>query len=713
MALAHSQNRFGQCHDLVKHLTDVANLASQFAAKFDASSLSYCVGLWHDAGKFHPAFQAYLNNPDNIRGPDHKGAGAVIAVKQAESLAFLIAGHHGGLQDRDSLKSWLREKEGLPATAEALALARVEFPALESTEATSFPPWINSRIETEFFLRMLFSSLTDADFLDTERHFEPARFAERSTNTSIAGLWALFEARQALLTNKRRDRVNQVRHQVYQACLAAAHLAPGFFRLTVPTGGGKTRSSLAFALRHALRHGMERVIVAIPFTSIIEQTASVFREVLDEGAVIEHHSLTAPIDPNSPTPDEVRHRLASENWDAPVITTTTVQLFESLFSNMPGRCRKLHNIAKAVLILDEVQTLPTHLLRPILEVLRELVSHYGVSVVFCTATQPALQESSYLKGIPDIREIAPDPAHLFAEFKRVRYEWAKGGDKTTWRDIANIMRREKQALAVVNTKPDALALLDALNDNETLHLSTLMCGAHRRDTLSEIKTRLREGAPCRLVSTQVVEAGVDLDFPMVLRALGPLDRIVQAAGRCNREGKMADLGRVVLFNPVSGKLPTGPYRSGTALAAQMLTPSFNFDDPHAYENYFRLLYQSVDLDTKHIQELRSEFCFAEVARRFRMIEEDTLPVIVRPLGENHKENVNKLVDELNRQPTASRWLYRSLQPYIVNVRGRRMPAYERQGMARRLTPCVWEWLGRYDPVRGLDDGNFQPEELIV
>jgi CRISPR-associated endonuclease/helicase Cas3 len=459
---------------------------------------------------------------------------------------------------------------------------------------------------------------------------------------------------------------------------------------------------------------MERVIIAIPYTSIIEQTAAVCREALGENVVLEHHSAVPQDDPENPTPEEIRGRLASENWDVPVVVTTTVQLFESLFASKTTRCRKLHNIAKCVLVLDEVQMLPTHLLEPVLDVLRQLVAHYGVSVVLCTATQPALQESPYLKGLPNVREIAPDPGRLFAELKRVRYEWPKDRVRVTWWQVADEMRKEEQALAVVNTKAEALALLDALHNPEALHLSTLMCGAHRRDALNEIRARLNDGAPCHLVSTQVVEAGVDLDFPLVLRALGPLDRIVQAAGRCNREGKLPELGRVVVFEPEQAKLPTGTYRTGTALAAmRLLAPGFDFDDPRAYEEYFQLLYQAADLDTKNIQDLRRNFSYAEIAQRFRMIQDDTLPVVVRPPGEHHSATVDELMAELHGQQARSRWLFRALQPYLVSVWTRFVPAYQKQGLLRQVTPNLWEWLGHYDPVRGLDARNRDPEELVV
>jgi CRISPR-associated endonuclease/helicase Cas3 len=388
---------------------------------------------------------------------------------------------------------------------------------------------------------------------------------------------------------------------------------------------------MAFALKHALVHGLDRVIVAIPYTSIIEQTADVYRNIFGETSVLEHHSAVITghdgCDPLSY--QDVWSRLASENWDAPIVVTTTVQLFESLFAHRPSACRKLHNIARSVLVLDEVQTLPPQLLTPILDVLQDLVEHYSVSVVLCTATQPALQDGPYLKGLSNIREIVPDPPRYFAALRRVHYTLPAADERWDWERVAVEMRNTAQCLAIVNTKPDALQLLDALNDSTALHRSTLLCGAHRRDVLHEIRRRLDIGEPCRLIATQVVEAGVDLDFPLVLRAIGPLDRIVQAAGRCNREGRLAS-GRVVVFWPAEGKVPPGAYRTGTDTAISLLSrPQVDLHDPTLYRTYFELLYQAVETDVKGIQNLRQALDYPEVAQRFRLIEDDTAAVVVR------------------------------------------------------------------------------------
>jgi CRISPR-associated endonuclease/helicase Cas3 len=720
MVIAHSANAQGQQHDLVDHLQSVAKLASEFAAKFGAGDLAYWAGLWHDIGKVHPSFQQYLHDCETHpgkqrRGPDHKRAGALVAAKKHELLSFLIAGHHGGLPGRADLKSWLKEK--IQPAQEAIQRISSHLPEVEPPTVLPPPTHLRSELDAEFFVRMLFSTLVDADFLDTERHFNVEQADKRGNTATLAELWNRFANDQQRLTGKETDRVNRVRHEVYEACVRAAALPQGFFRLTVPTGGGKTRSGMTFALNHALTHKLDRVIVAIPYTSIIEQTADVYRGIFGNETIVEHHSaVSAHEDASDPVSlNDVWSRLAAENWDASVIVTTTVQLFKSLFERKTTACRKLHNIARSVLILDEVQTLPTHVLEPILDVLRQLVAHYGVTVVLCTATQPALDDSPYLKGLPSVQEIVPSPERLFTELKRVTYEWAKSEEKWPWGRVAEEMLTSPQALAIVNTKSDAIALLEALQDPEALHLSTLLCGAHRRSVLSEVRRRLANGLPCRVVSTQVVEAGVDFDFPLVLRALGPLDRIVQAAGRCNREGKLT-VGRVVVFEPSEGKLPPGEYKTAAATSRNLLIRlDFDFDDPEAYQTYFRSLYQVIETDSKNIQALRKTFDYPGVATRFQMINDDTTAVVVRYRGrEGTKGEVDRLLSYIQPQVgKLPRWVLRQLQPYIVNVRTRLIDSYQREGFLQQITPGLWEWLGQYDSVRGLTVANRDPEELVV
>lgn len=529
-----------------------------------------------------------------------------------------------------------------------------------------------------------------------------------------------------MLTQSDNTAVNQVRSQVYQACIDAALLETGVFRLAVPTGGGKTRSSLGFALAHAVQHGLDRVIVAVPYTSIIEQTVEVYQDIFGQAAVLEHHSAVKPDDGNEEDARsrQAQARLATQNWDAPLVVTTTVQLFESLFANRPSRCRKLHNIVKSVIILDEVQTLPVGLLDPILSVLKELCRQYQVSIVLCTATQPALEgETPYLKGFPvgSVRDIIPKAVATqhFNALSRVKYivpskEWS-------WAEVAQNVQLQEQALVILNTRKDALAVIDELVTpiaDHVFHLSTLLCGQHRREVLQQVRDRLTSLQPCLLISTQVVEAGVDLDFPVVYRAIGPLDRIVQAAGRCNREGKLKDLqgslikGQVIVFRPKEGKIPKGsPYEKAFEETSILLSrENLEWDNPNIFDEYFRRLYMLVDKDVKKIQHDRFDLKYPDVAAKFRMIDDDTTPVVIE-----YDDRVRSLVHRIRQYGLRSGDL-RALQPYLVNLRSREFRETEKLQLHELIAPGVWLWNGHYDNRKGIAVGDAaivrDPADLI-
>ncbi len=725
--IAHSKNSAGYRQDLQTHLRNVSTLAANFATSIGAPELARYAGLLHDIGKYNPAFQAYLIDAElhpstKKRGPDHKGAGAVLANSlNLSPLAFLIKGHHGGLPSRAELKGWLKERKDNPQVREAIEAGKYVIPELHVAPANLTPAHIGSEYEAELFIRLLFSALVDADFLDTERHFTAGQVSRRNDGPSLIALWQDFEIAQKKFSECERTPVNSIRHEVYQDCLKVAELEPGFFRLTVPTGGGKTRSSLAFALRHALKYGLQRIIYAIPYTSITEQTASDFRMIFsDKHAVLEHHSgITTPDDPNNISPEEIWRRLASENWDASLIVTTTVQLFESLMAYTTSKCRKLHNIAQSVIILDETQMLPTQLLKTILDILHQLVTHYGTTVVLCTATQPALDQRIEFPGLTGIREIIPSPGEFFAKLKRVRYQWPQQGEKWTWQQVADRVREEQQVLAIVNTRKDALKLLDALklpdesNGPSVLHLSTYLCGAHRRMVLQEVRRRLKEGEPCRLVSTQVIEAGVDIDFPLVLRAIGPLDRVAQAAGRCNREGKLS-AGLVIVFDPMEGGMPSGPYKIGTQTTQALLAHSaIDLDDPSVYLDYFEQFYGYLNLDAYEVQAARKSFDYPKVAELFRMIADETTPVVVQYNAPGEPETVNHLLDGLQNQSARTRDYLRSLQPYMVSLRSKELAFAQQYGLAVEILPGLWRWQGEYDAVRGIVLDSMPDPEIFV
>ncbi|MBA2376292.1 MAG: CRISPR-associated helicase Cas3' [Rubrobacter sp.] len=729
-------------HDLVSHLSRTAELTQKNASKFGAGELGRLAGLWHDVGKFNKDFQKYLRecHEAEISGTKaprggsvpHAVYGAVLARESVHALAAVIHGHHAGLPNRAKYLDALGKRETRERYEDILPVAEraVDGLAFDGDARALFTDAPRDEFEMEVFQRMLFSALVDADFLDTETHFDSEVAGRRGSDVSVNRMWEVFERNQTRLMDKAFSdgtAVNIVRREVYGHCVEAAVGERGVLRLAVPTGGGKTRSGLAFALRHAVEHGLERVIVAAPYTSIIEQTAGVYRDIfssLGEGAVLEHHSAIRREADEEAEPKEAerleesraRARLATQNWDAPLAVTTAVQLFESLFANRTSRCRKLHNIVNSVVVLDEVQTLPVGLLAPTVAMLRELARRYGVSVVLCTATQPALDERSrYLEGFESVRDIVPPEraSEHFRSLRRVEYETP--GEPWSWEEaVENVLDAspERRAMVVVNTRRDALAILDLLEGSDreaVLHLSTLLCGAHRRDVLNEVRRRLDAGEPCLLVATQVVEAGVDLDFPVVFRAMGPLDRIVQAAGRCNREGKMENPGRVVVFRPEDGGMPPGEYESGTMEAAIMLENGANLHDPEVFREYFVRLYQDVDTDGKGIQKLRKEFDFPEVARRYRLISEQSVPVIVR-YGEAWEEGgeMHRLAGRI-RHAGLRGGDHRKIQPYAVSMFEREFE--KKKEWTEEISEGVFMWNGGYDDLRGIEDLGDDPSNL--
>ena len=725
MEWAHSANRSGRRHPLTEHLLSVAKLASGFADTFEAAEPAHYLGLWHDIGKFNPAFQEYLlaceaNPTGHNRGPDHKAAGCWLATSNGLGLAaMLIQGHHGGLKTPTGLESWLQQRQSDADVEDALQRARRALPDLEPAGQLPLPDRILSdELAAELYLRLLFSALVDADFLDTERHFQGERAELRGADLSMAELWERFERHHRSLRDRSSAAVSQARRQIYDACLAAAEEKTGLFRLTVPTGGGKTLSGMAFALRHALRHGLQRIIVAVPYISITEQTAGVYRQVFGTDsrgrpAVLEHHSSVVGRESQDEDfhTNQVWSRLASENWDAPIVVTTTVQLFESFFAASTSRNRKLHRLSGSVLILDEAQALPAHFLAPILDVLRGLCAHYDSSVVFSTATQPAFDAIPAFARLP-AREIVPEPARFFAALKRVTYEWLTDRPRG-WTEMADLMRSHPQALAVLNTKANARSLLEALGDSDALHLSTLLCGAHRRRVIAEVRRRLSAGQPCRLVSTQVIEAGVDLDFPLVLRALGPLDGIIQAAGRCNREGKL-ESGRVIVFRPEQGGLPGGTYRAGAGITGAFIgRGDLDLDDPSISRSYFQQLFQTVNTDREGIQGLRTRFDYPKVAELFQMIPVNESIAVTNYGSTQERALVARLLNELRTGTPYARSVYRRLQPYLVSVAVQEAARYRRQGLIVPVTSGLGEWLGGYDEVAGLSAEGMDPDALVV
>ena len=713
-------------HWLDEHLRDVAELASSYANDFNSREWAYVTGLWHDLGKYNPEFQAYIGvksgyNPnahiEQSGKVNHSAAGALYAVQKHKllgmPLAYLIAGHHAGLPDWHktteadgrSLAEILEDKEHL---AKAL---QVDIPKDILAQDLPRTPPIGKPHEYALWLRMLFSSLVDADFLDTERFMQPEQFAQRGQYPDLSTLREVFNQHmQTFAANAEPTPVNQIRAQILQDCREAAQQTAGVFSLTVPTGGGKTLSGMAFALKHAVKHNKKRIIYAIPYTSIIEQTANIYRSIFQTlgNCVIEHHSNL------DPSKEDALSRLASENWDAPIIVTTNVQLFESLFASRTSRCRKLHNLANSIIVLDEAQLLPPDFLNPILSVMKSLVEHYGVTFVLSTATQPALQSiydafnKPLLKGFEpeQVTEIIPDCAQLFADLERVQVQVPDDlNTERDWEDLATEIAEHETVLVIVNTKKQAAELCRLL-PADTYYLSTNLCGEHRSEKLQVIHTQLKAKQPIRVVSTQLIEAGVDVDFPVVYRALAGLDSIAQAAGRCNREGLLADKGKVIVFVPPNNHKLKGQLGL-SASTSKSLLPLFTEAPLHHshFKRYFEHYYshtksldeQSIDeLLTKDAQQLKIQFRTA--ANRFRFIKEEGSTVFVT-YGEGAK-----LIQQL-KVLGASRWLMRKLQRYAVTIHEQDKNRLVKAGDIRELANLagIYEQVsdGLYDEKLGL------------
>lgn len=669
---AHSGNSESLWHPLLEHLAEVASLAGSFSEEAPWASEAELAGLLHDLGKYADRFQRRLEGKES--GLDHWSQGAWLALSkfQAIAAALAIQGHHIGLQ-RGSVQA-LREMQLVRLTANhpqhlqlsdhdadrLLQRAQADGYQFNAPAMMALQNGFTQAVAAMLDVRLLFSCLVDADFLDTEAHFNGNAKGKcpRPVGPTLDAQAALAALNRHMgerirLGSHADTQVLAAREALWRATGEAAQTAPNVFTLTAPTGSGKTLAMLRFALEHAARNNLKRIVLAVPFLTVIEQTAREYRQVFanfPEHFVLEHHSL-AGLGEESEQRDaegtqERQRRLLAENWDAPIVLTTNVQLLESLFSNRPSSCRKLHNLMDTVILFDEAQSLPQHLAVPTLAALSHLSANYRASVVFATATQPAFDTlheavTKHAAGGWKPVEVVPEHPQMFRKLKRVEVTWPKSGEKRTWADLADEIRITDQALVVVNLKRHALALLDALGDApDVFHLSTNLCAEHRRAVLDKVRACLKNGQPCRLISTQCVEAGVDVDFPKVYRALAPLEAIAQAAGRCNREGKMnagGKLGEVIVFEPEEDGswrrcYPTHAYYQATEATRTMLALQGGLDinDPAIFQAYYRRLYDLNDPATQNteLSDAITAADFVEVARQYRLIDTSAIQVLV-------------------------------------------------------------------------------------
>lgn len=690
----------GRTQTILEHLKGTASLCSAFAAAFDAEAQGQLAGMAHDIGKYSAAFQRRLHGGPKV---DHASAGAFECLKaQQLAAAFAISGHHGGLPDGGSRGDaagagtfWGRINRASQGRLEDYHAWQSEF----SLPHANTPAFAGTRLEGMFFTRMLFSCLVDADYTDTGAFMDNSPYLPASSS-SMEELWRRLETYVSGWFPP-KGALNMQRCVILEQCMSAgAQYGPGLFTLTVPTGGGKTVASLSFALAQAKARRMKRIVYVIPYTSIIEQTAQIFREILGDENVLEFHSGVQfdQQEDDASSPETAPLTRSVETWDVPVIVTTAVQFFESLYACQPSKCRKLHNLAQSVLIFDEAQMLPLPYLRPCVWAIAQLVRHYGASAVLCTATQPALDPifQEFAPEIP-IREICPMAEAHWESFRRVSFQQA---GTLSWMDLAARLQQQEQVLCVVNTRRAAREVFHQLSGPGNFHLSTLMYPAHRRRILDEIRRRLRDGLPCRVVSTSLIEAGVDVDFPAVYRELSGLDSILQAAGRCNREGKRPPEDSIVTI--FQGEDPP-PRLFETSIGAGkiVLDHCQDVSSRAAIHTYFSTL---LDLkgaeaqDAHHILPLmESEFFpFRTVAERFHLIESPTTTVYL-PLEEGAG------LVELLRSGQYSRTLYRRLGQYGVSVYPQHLAALEQAGALEHLEDgsVVLRDIGLYTQTTGL------------
>jgi CRISPR-associated endonuclease/helicase Cas3 len=717
-----------------EHLYGTAELATQFASKFNNSEWGKLLGLWHDIGKYSKEFQDYIKvnsgyEEDDQKKPktDHTSAGAIFAKEILPQMwppvSYCIAGHHAGLLNfhpelgiSGDLRNRLTKQEFYDKVKNVIPEKMKQIGTLNIPTGKTLPPE-----QMHLWIRMLFSCLVDADCLDTERFMNPESFVKRGNYKNTGELKVLFENHMVTLTrNAPVTDVNRIRNNVLKQCIQSGEKEPGFFSITVPTGGGKTLSSMAWALEHAVKYNKGRIVFAIPYTSIITQTVQVYRDIFGEINVIEHHSN---IDEEV---DSQERKLATENWDAPIIVTTNVQLFESLFANKTSRCRKLHNLVNSIIILDEAQMLPSEFLKPILSALKGLVENFGVSVLFSTATQPALTGTigsgqNAFKDIEtdNVREIVLDYLQLAKDLKRVQVQMPINTNQPTELiEIAEELQKFEQALCIVNTRKDCRELYNQMPEG-TIHLSRMMCSTHIMDTIAKIKHRLTNGEPIRVISTQLIEAGVDVDFPVVYRALAGLDSVAQSAGRCNREGKLnkdGKLGLTKVFCTSKGT-PPGLMRKGADTLKELLYlhKEKDFLDPTMFQQYFSQFHSKVaDFDKPNIKSLlwqdasQMKFQFATAARDFRLIDDKGAQNILV----EYKAGADLI--RLLKSKGPETWLMRKLQRYSVSVNTHDFEEIRKAGLIEQVHGC---WIqaneSLYNSKSGLVSSGQWIEEIHI
>ncbi len=722
---AHSENSRKEKHSLSKHLHQTAKLAESFACYESYKLIFKMTGLLHDLGKYQIAFQRYLENGGSRGSVHHASWGAGFArILKAIEASIAIDGHHKGLPNNSAWKSdtepFCRNEisEFEKVKKEFINDTRIKEEDFEKQNRPLFTK--EQSLQREIFIRYLFSALTDSDWLSTEEHFEHDKSKMRIG--AILPLNAMINKLEEEFSKKPKEgEINQLRNDARNQAIQNADMPCGFYSLSLPTGMGKTLTSMAWALRHAKKNELKRIIIVLPYINIIDQTAQILKAIFGEEWVLEHHSSYNEDDhvsrdiAESCSINEKRKRLACENWGYPVIVTTTVQLFESLFSNRPSQCRKIHNIAEAVVIFDEVQAIPKEVILPTLQMLQDVQAVMKTSFLFCTATLPAFEKRDGFNGINSIYPLIENPAVLYEKTKRVEYRLIDDLKLIDYsRLLGSVLQVSNSSLVIFNTKKAALEFYNCTRNigdwERKYHLSTAMCPSHRKDVIKNIRNDLDAKMKILVISTQLIEAGVDFDFPVVFRAMAPLEAISQSAGRCNREGKLGELGgKVFLFKLQDGGMPDKTYAACAGHAEDLIMRNVNQLHEHTVFNayYAQIVQLYVNPDKNNINEARKRFDFETVSESYRIVQDITKGLYIY----NYSDESRQLLHSLRYKEFLSRDDYRKMQAYTVQVYGYFI--FQHKGLCETMDQGFMAWYGNYDPQTGISVAPIDADKLVV
>ena len=717
---AHSENDSKDKHPLAKHLHETAKLVESFACCQEYKPVFKMTGLLHDLGKYQPAFQNYLENGGRRGSIPHAswGAGYAKILKRLET-SIAIDGHHKGLPDNSA---WKRDTnpyshDDVPDFKDVVQKF-IDDVGVDESDVNPQEPVPFKGFQRELFVRYLFSSLTDSDWLSTEEHFKPEKSAMRPKRELPVDLM-IDKLEMEFSGKSQKGEINQLRNMAREQAVSKASRPSGFYSLALPTGMGKTLTSLAWALRHAKQNELKRIIIVLPYINIIDQTAKELKRIFGEEWVLEHHSSynegkkDGGDKKEDLTSEQKRKQLACENWDYPIIVTTTVQFFESLFSNKPSKCRKIHNIAESVVIFDEVQSLPKEVIVPTLQMLMDVQTVMKSSFLFCTATQPAFEKRPRFDGINSICPLIAEPGILYDKTRRVEYHLLEDLAPVDYGRLSKaVIENDASTLVIFNTKKAALEFYDTMknlvNWKHRYHLSTLMCPAHRKEIVGEIKAALTEKKKILVVSTQLIEAGVDFDFPVLFRAMAPMEAIIQAAGRCNREGNLI-YGKVFLFKLQDAKYPDKTYEACAGYAEELIKVDITRLYKHdVFEKYYAdVVALYVEPDKFGINNARKEFNFEMVNDIYHIIKDGSEGIFIY----HYNDESRQLLHSLQYKKFLSRDDYRNMQPYTVQVYENFI--FRNREDVKTMPQDFKVWYGNYDPATGVSVAPMEADKYVV